>query len=76
MQKAADRPPANLLGAPVEKTETFDGVKYTARNGCWLMLRGSGTEPILRIYAEAPTGSGVEKLLEKGHAIARRALRK
>lgn len=76
MQSAAEKPPGDLLGSPVEKIQTFDGVKYTARNGCWLMLRGSGTEPILRIYAEAPTSSGVEKLLAQGQAIANRAKRK
>jgi phosphomannomutase len=76
MQTAAEKPPANLLGAPVERTQTFDGVKYTARNGCWLMLRGSGTEPIIRIYAEAPTVSGVEKLLVQGQSIANRTMRK
>ena len=72
MQHAADRPPKDLLGAPLEKIQTFDGVKYTARNGCWLMLRGSGTEPMVRIYAEAPTEHGVEVLLEQGAAMLAR----
>ena len=72
MNQAAKYPPANLLGSPLDKIQTFDGVKYTARNGCWLMLRGSGTEPVLRIYAEAPTRVGVEKLLRQGQSIANR----
>ena len=75
MQHAADRPPKDLLGAPLEKIQTFDGVKYTARNGCWLMLRGSGTEPIVRIYAEAPTEHGVEVLLEQGATMLARVNR-
>ena len=72
MQYAAERPPKDLLGAPLEKIQTFDGVKYTARNGCWLMLRGSGTEPIVRIYAEAPTEHGVDVLLEQGTGMLAR----
>lgn len=72
VSKAAKNPPSDLLGAPLEKIQTFDGIKFTARNGCWLMLRGSGTEPVLRIYAEAPTKSGVKTLLQQGQSIVDR----
>ena len=72
MRKAAKNPPSDLLGASLDKIQTFDGVKFTARNGCWLMLRGSGTEPILRIYAEGPSKAGVEELLRQGQSIADR----
>ena len=67
--KAVKNPPSDLLGAPLEKIQTFDGIKFTARNGCWLMLRGSGTEPVLRIYAEAPTKAGAKTLLQQGQSI-------
>lgn len=40
------------------KTETIDGVKYHLDNGGWIMLRASGTEPLLRIYAE---GNSIEE---------------
>ena len=46
--------------------KTFDGVKYIAANGAWLMLRGSGTEPILRIYAEAKSDADAKKLIRLG----------
>ena len=72
MRGATKHSPADLLGSPLNKIESFDGIKFTAHNGCWLMLRGSGTEPILRIYAEAPTRSGVKELLQKGQSIADR----
>ncbi len=75
MAQCAVYPPKELLGSPVERLQTFDGVKFTARNGCWLMLRGSGTEPVLRIYAEAPTKAGVAHLLEQGQNLARALLR-
>ena len=46
--------------------KAYDGVKFVAQDSSWLMLRGSGTEPILRIYAEAPTNARVKKLLQLG----------
>ena len=73
MRSVVKNPPSDLLGAPLDRTQTFDGVKYTARNGCWLMLRGSGTEPVLRIYAEASTVSGMKKLLRQGQLIVNKA---
>jgi phosphomannomutase len=64
-------PPARLLRSPVAEVKSFDGVKYVARDGAWLMLRGSGTEPILRIYAEAATAAGAQTLLRLGIAMTK-----
>jgi phosphomannomutase len=64
-------PPANLLGSPIAAMRTYDGVKYIAEDTSWLMLRGSGTEPILRIYAEARTDAAVQKLLKLGVQLTR-----
>jgi phosphomannomutase len=50
---------------------TFDGVKFIAQDTSWLMLRGSGTEPVLRIYAEAKSDAGVQKLLKLGVSLTR-----
>ncbi len=65
-------PPAKLLRSPVTNVKSFDGVKFIAQDGSWLMLRGSGTEPILRIYAEAKTDGDVKKLLQAGQALTAR----
>jgi phosphomannomutase len=46
-----------------------DGVKYVARDSTWLMLRGSGTEPVLRIYAEGKSDEDVRRLLKFGVAM-------
>jgi phosphomannomutase len=59
-------PPARLLRSPVVAVKAFDGVKVIAANGSWLMWRGSGTEPVLRIYAEAPSPAAVKSLLRTG----------
>ncbi|MFN4882506.1 MAG: phosphoglucomutase/phosphomannomutase family protein [Bacteroidota bacterium] len=47
----------------VQRTEDIDGYKYHFKNGEWLMIRASGTEPLLRVYAEAPSRNEVNHLL-------------
>lgn len=63
--------PSTLLRSPVTDIQTYDGVKFVARDSSWLMLRGSGTEPILRIYAEAKTPADVDRLLRYGVKLTR-----
>ncbi len=63
-------PPDRVLSVPVRHVETMDGLKLTRADGSWVMLRASGTEPLLRIYAEAPTEGDVEALLAWGRAVA------
>jgi len=55
----------------VVKVDARDGVKFVAADATWLMLRGSGTEPVLRIYAEAKTDAAVQKLLKRGISLLR-----
>jgi len=62
-------PPRQLLGSPVVKVDRRDGVKFVAADSTWLMLRGSGTEPVLRIYAEAKSEAAVQKLLKLGESL-------
>jgi len=52
----------------VRKVETIDGFKYFFDNEEWVMIRPSGTEPVLRTYAESATTQGAFKVLEKTHA--------
>lgn len=54
----------------VQRVETIDGFKFFFGEDTWLMLRASGTEPVLRTYAEAPTVSMVDDILaEAGKRI-------
>jgi phosphomannomutase len=46
------------------KIETIDGVKYHLDNGGWMMLRASGTEPLLRVYAEGNNKEETADILE------------
>ncbi|MGD0348823.1 MAG: phosphoglucomutase/phosphomannomutase family protein [Verrucomicrobiota bacterium] len=71
MEFLQKNPPSKLLRSPLADMKTFDGVKFVAQDTSWLMLRGSGTEPVLRIYAEAKSDAGVRKLLQLGVALTR-----
>ena len=72
MESLKANPPAKLLRSPMVDVKTFDGVKFVAADSSWLMLRGSGTEPVLRIYAEAKSDADVRKLLRLGVSLTRR----
>ena len=63
-------PPAQLLAQPVRQVDTLDGVKLIRQDRSWVMLRASGTEPLLRVYAEARTDGEVEALLTWGRGVA------
>jgi len=62
--------PTRLGGSKVVNAKTYDGVKIILEHDDWLMLRASGTEPIVRIYAEAKSFAQVDRLLAIGKAIA------
>ena len=49
----------------VTRVETIDGIKYHLENGGWMMLRASGTEPVLRIYAEGNSQEEALDILEQ-----------
>lgn len=49
----------------VTRVETIDGIKYHLENGGWMMLRASGTEPVLRIYAEGNDQAEALDILEE-----------
>lgn len=57
-------PPAEILGKEVVKTRTDDGVKLFFADDSWLLIRFSGTEPVLRLYAEAKSESEVDALIK------------
>ena len=72
MEFLQKNPPAKLLRSPLADVKTYDGVKFIAQDSSWLMLRGSGTEPILRIYAEASSDAGAQTLLKTGLQLTRK----
>ena len=68
--RLAGAPPTALLSVPLLRMDIRDGVKLIRADHSWIMLRASGTEPLLRIYAEAPTEDEVRALLEWGQRLA------
>lgn len=65
--------PAEIAGVSIEDVQTTDGVKYYLDDGSWLLIRPSGTEPVLRVYAEAPDQDRVNALLSFGEEMAGKA---
>lgn len=68
-----DCAPEAIAGVAVEDVQTVDGVKYYLNDGSWLLIRPSGTEPVLRVYAEAPDDNRVKALLNFGEEMAAKA---
>jgi alpha-D-glucose phosphate-specific phosphoglucomutase len=62
--------PDTIAGVPVASVNTLDGVKYVLEDDSWLLIRPSGTEPVLRVYAEAHTSGSVQDLLSAGRRLA------
>ena len=68
-----DNAPAAIDGVKIDDIQTVDGVKYYLNDGSWLLIRPSGTEPVLRVYAEAPDDARVAALLGFGEEMAEKA---
>jgi alpha-D-glucose phosphate-specific phosphoglucomutase len=67
------RTPREVAGRKVTDTRTEDGVKLVLEGDCWLLARPSGTEPIIRIYLEAPDDASLEALQRAADAIVAEA---
>ena len=62
--------PREIAGCRVVEVNQIDGVKYIMDDDSWLLIRPSGTEPVLRVYVEARTAEMVDGLLGFGRHIA------
>jgi len=66
--------PAELAGQPVARTvalETGDGFKFFLADGSWLLIRASGTEPLVRVYTEATSAEVRDAMLAAGERLVR-----
>ena len=63
VQTIAAKPPERIGGLRVESTETVDGALLVLEGGFWGLIRPSGTEPLLRIYAEGDSPQRVQAML-------------
>jgi alpha-D-glucose phosphate-specific phosphoglucomutase len=62
--------PAQIGGEKIIEISTRDGVKYILSDDSWLLIRPSGTEPVLRVYAEGRSMDMVKELLRYGEEVA------
>jgi phosphomannomutase len=62
--------PGTLAGQNVAEVQVIDGVKYLLADDAWLLIRPSGTEPVLRVYAEGRDEKEVDALLAYGGEVA------
>lgn len=56
-------PPTEIGGEPVVRSRSDDGFKYYLQDGSWVLVRFSGTEPLIRVYSEAASQERVDQLL-------------
>ncbi len=68
--RLTENAPAVLAGRALAGLNTRDGVKYLLEDDSWLLIRPSGTEPVLRVYAEAHDVETVQALLVEGARLA------
>jgi phosphomannomutase len=66
-----EQAPSEIGGEKLKEIGTRDGVKYILSDDSWLLIRPSGTEPVLRVYAEGRSQEMVKHLLEYGEQVAK-----
>jgi phosphoglucomutase len=69
LQERLAQPPGNVAGLAVIEVKRLDGVKLILEDGSWLLFRLSGTEPVVRLYAEAATQEHLDRLMTAGEAL-------
>jgi phosphomannomutase len=69
LQTIRDNTPKDLAGSKVSNARYDDGFKYYSEDGSWLLIRFSGTEPIMRVYTETTSPEKVETILAQGKAL-------
>jgi phosphomannomutase len=70
IEKLQIDPPQNIAGLQVTEKNFRDGFKFIFSDGSWLLVRPSGTEPVLRLYSEASSPDAVLQLLSAGRELA------
>lgn len=69
-RRLSEQAPAAIGSLRVASVETQDGVKYVMDDDSWLLIRPSGTEPVLRVYAEGRSEEAVRAMIDYGAGLA------
>jgi phosphomannomutase len=64
LETLKEKQPHTVAGQDVERVRDDDGYKFYLADGSWVLVRTSGTEPLIRVYSEAPDQKGVEARLK------------
>ena len=70
VKRLTEGAPGSIGGVSVREVRSLDGVKYLMNDDSWLLIRPSGTEPVLRVYAESPDLGMVAELIGFGEGVA------
>ena len=70
VQRLSANAPQSMGGQTVSDVQTTDGVKFVLADESWLLIRPSGTEPVLRVYAEGTSADLVDEMLAVGGQLA------
>lgn len=73
IQSLKEDNPTEIAGLPVRSIDRTDGTKFLLDNDAWLLLRASGTEPVVRVYAESSSQAKVQELIDAGMGLVERA---
>jgi alpha-D-glucose phosphate-specific phosphoglucomutase len=69
VRRLSSSPPTTIAGSKVTRIDTTDGFRFFLGDEYWLLIRFSGTEPLVRVYAEAESLERVNKLLDEGQKL-------
>jgi alpha-D-glucose phosphate-specific phosphoglucomutase len=69
LHRLSSNPPDNIASSKVTRVDTIDGFRFFLGDESWLLIRFSGTEPLVRIYAEAESLERVKMLLDEGQNL-------
>jgi alpha-D-glucose phosphate-specific phosphoglucomutase len=69
VQRLGSNPPDRLAGSRVTRIDTTDGFRFFLGDESWLLIRFSGTEPLVRVYAEAESIERTGELLDEGEKL-------
>ncbi|MBI4054724.1 MAG: phosphoglucomutase/phosphomannomutase family protein [Elusimicrobia bacterium] len=70
-EKLAKKLPKKIAGYPVREVRTLDGIKIILQEDFWLLMRSSGTEPLIRTYAETDRLKKTQELLAFAEKLCR-----
>jgi phosphomannomutase len=69
LKNVSAHPPKEICGRTISRISDKDGIKFICEDDSWLLLRFSGTEPVVRFYAEAPSMEEAREMTEYGRKL-------